>query len=428
MKVEKKDLEKSQIELNIELSFEEFKPFIDKGAIKVSKEVKIEGFRPGKVPYDILKQKIGEMTILEEAARLAIDAKLGEAIKSHVEGQPVGQPKVDITKLAPDNPLGFKVVLALLPEVKLGEYKGLKIKERKVEIKEDEVEKALSDLREMRVKEAAVDREIGDKDKAIVDIKMYLDKVPVEGGQNQGSAIIMGKDYVVPGFDKKIIGAKKGETREFSLPYPKDFHMKNLAGKMVEFKVTVKDVFSRELPALDDQFALGFGLKKMEELKDNIKKSLEHQKKTEAGQAAERELLEKLIAKTTYGEIPEMLVESEAHGMMHELEHTVADQGAKFDDYLKSLNKTQDQLMLDLLPEAVKRVKISLLIKELVRAEGIKVTDEEINKQIEEVKITHKDNQNLMKQVNTPEYKSYIMNIMISRKVVEKLKEWNLIK
>jgi len=117
MKVEKKDLEKSQIELNVELSLDEFKPFILKGAVRISKDVKIEGFRPGKAPYDIIKRKVGEMAILEEASRLAVNDTLGKAIKDNVEAQPVGQPKVDITKLAPDNPFSYKVVLAMLPAV-----------------------------------------------------------------------------------------------------------------------------------------------------------------------------------------------------------------------------------------------------------------------------------------------------------------------
>ncbi|MCK5320631.1 trigger factor family protein, partial [Candidatus Parcubacteria bacterium] len=134
MKVEKKNLEKSQIELNVELALDEFKPFINKAAKRISKEVKIDGFRSGNIPYEILKKKIGEMTILEEAARIAISSKLEELIKDHIDGEPVGQPKIDITKLAPENPLKFKAVLALLPEVTLGKYKDLKIKMSKAEV------------------------------------------------------------------------------------------------------------------------------------------------------------------------------------------------------------------------------------------------------------------------------------------------------
>jgi len=277
MEVEKKDLPKSQVELNIELSLDEFKPYISQGAEKVSREIKIEGFRPGKVPYNVLKQKIGEMTILEEAAHIAINKTLEEAIKKNVKGEPVGQPQVEITKLAPDNPMRYKITIALLPKLELGNYKDLKIKEEQIEIKDEEVERTINDLRESRAKEAAADREIKEGDKAIVDIQMYLDKVPIEGGQNKDTAILVGKNYIIAGFDKKILGAKKGDTRDFELPYPKDHHMQNLAGKMVEFKVTIKEIYSRELAKIKDHFASSLGLKKKSKRKDNIKQSLKNQ-------------------------------------------------------------------------------------------------------------------------------------------------------
>ena len=218
MKVEKKDLAKSQIELTVELSVDEFRQYIAKGAKKVSQEVKIDGFRPGKIPYDVLKQKIGEMTILEEASRLAINKTIDKIIKENVVGQPVGQPKIDITKLAPDNPMEYKVALAILPEVKLSDYKNVKVKLEKVEVKEEEVDKAIKQLREMRAKETISDKEVKDGDKAIVNIEMFLDNVPIDGGQSKDAAIIIGKGYLVSGFGKKLIGAKKGDVREFKLP------------------------------------------------------------------------------------------------------------------------------------------------------------------------------------------------------------------
>ncbi len=427
MKVEKKDLEKSQIELNIELSLSEFKPFIEKGAARISKDVKIEGFRPGKAPYDIVKRKVGEMTILEEAGRLAVNDTLGKAIKDNVTAQPVGQPKVDITKLAPDNPFSYKVVLAMLPDVKLGDYKGLKIKQKKVEVSEQELTKMLNDFKEMRSQEVAVDRAIQDTDKIIIDIQMFLDKVPLEGGQNKGSAIVVGKDFIVGGFDKQLIGAKKGEIREFKLPYPKDFHMKNMANKMVEFKVTIKDVFERKLPDLNDDIAKGFGVKNLAEFKENLKKSMLGQKEKEQAQASERAMLEKIIEKARFGDIPEMLIQSESSNMMHELEHGVSEQGGKFEDYLTSLNKSKEQLTLDMLPEAIKRVKISLILRELAVAEKIKVEDKQIDDHIAELKITYKDNKQAMEQVDTSEYRTYVTNLLTSQNVINKLKDWNIV-
>lgn len=426
MNISKKDLAKSQIELTVELSNDEFKPYIQRGADKVSQEVKIEGFRPGKVPYDILKSKIGEMTILEEAARIAINKTVDQAIKENVKEQIVGQPQINITKLAPENPMEYKVVLSLLPEVKIGEYKNLKVKESKVEVSDKEVEKITGELQEMQAREKLSEAEIKSGDRVIADIEMFLDKVPVEGGQGKGAGVIMGKDYVVPGFDKNILGAKKGDVREFELVFPADHHQKNLAGKKVEFRVKINDVYEREFPKLDDEFAKRFGLNSAEELKSNIKKSIEAEKVQKEGQKCEIEILDKIIKETKFGDIPEVLIDNEAQMMLSELEYSVKSQGGKFEDYLTHINKTKDQLTLDMLPDAVKRVKSSLIIREIARLEKIEVSDHELKHAMDDVLKQYGDSKGIEDKINTPEYKIYLGNMMVSRKVVDKLKEWNL--
>ncbi|MCX6796398.1 MAG: trigger factor, partial [Candidatus Falkowbacteria bacterium] len=298
---------------------------------------------------------------------------------------------------------------------------------RSVEVPEAEIEKIIRDLREMRAKEVLVAREVGDGDKVLLDIEMFVDQVPVEGGQGKNTAIIIGKDYVIPGFDKKIIGARKDEVREFELLYPANFYLKNLAGKMVDFRVKINEVYARELPALDDEFASGFGLKKIAELQDNVKKSLTEQKKREAEQATEKEILEKIMEQTKFGDIPALLIEDEGHNMLHELEHNIKEQGADFNDYLASIKKTKDQLMLDLLPEAVKRIKISLLIREIGQQEKIATTATEIDEHIVEMKKHYHDKQEVLEKVETPEYRHYVDNIFTTRKVIEKLREWNIV-
>jgi trigger factor len=426
MKVEKKDLGKSQIELLVELSAEEFAPYITRGAEKLSSEIKVEGFRPGKVPFEILKQKIGEMAIIEEGAQLAIMRTIDQAIKENIEGEPVGQPKVDITKIAPNNPLEYKIVIAILPEIKLGDYKNAKVKKDKVEIKESEVEKVIKDLQEMRVKEAVSEEPAGENDKLVVDIQMFLDNVPVEGGQGKDTAIIIGRDFIIHGFDKKLFGAKKDDIREFSLPYPNDYHMKNLAGKMVDFKVTVKEIFKREIPEPDDNFASAFGLKKFDELKENIKKSVTAQKEKENEQKTEKEMLDKILEKSRFGDIPEILVEHEARTMIAELEQAISSQGGKIDDYLASMGKNIDQLTLDLLPEAVKRVKLSLLIRDVSEKEKITAKGEEVEDHIKHMQSHYKNDKEILGKIDTPEYRNYVYNVLTSQKVVEKLKEWNV--
>lgn len=425
MKVNKKDLEKSQVELTIELSYEEFQPYIIKGAEKISHEVKIEGFRPGKAPYEILKQKIGEMTILEEAANIAINKTIDKAIGENLIEKPIGQPQVSITKLAPQNPLEYKIILSLLPAINLGDYKNMKVKMEKTETKDEEVEKMISELREMQAREAQVDREAKDGDKVILDIEIFLDKVPIEGGQGKGTGIIIGKNYIIPGFDKKIIGAKKANVREFSLPYPEEHHMAILAGKMVEFKITVKEIYERILPEVNEEFAKKFGLKSADELRENIKKSIIHEKEHKEEIKAETEMLDKIIAKTKFGEIPEILIKDEAKNMLAELEENVTRQSGKFEDYLSHLKKTRDELILDMLPDAVKRVKTSLLIREIALVEKIRVEEAEIEKEIEHIITHHKGNKEIEDRIRSYAYKEYLRNLMSGKKVIDKLKEWN---
>jgi len=426
MQVNKKDLEKSQIELTVELSPEEFNPFIEKGAQKVSEEVKIEGFRKGKVPLDILKQKIGEMTILEEAANIAVHKTIDEVIeKNTMERQAVGQPQVNITKLAPGNPFEYKVVVSLLPTIAIGKYKDLGLKAEEAKIDDKEVEKSLHDLQEMRAQEIIVEREAKEGDKITVHVKMFLDKVPLEDGDHKDLAVIIGKNYFVPGFDKKMIGAKQGEERKFELAYPDNHHQKNIAGKMVEFEVRTEGVYERQLPELNDEFAGFFRLKNMEELKTNLKESLLHEKKHNVDMRNESELIGKIVDDTKFGDLPEAIITSESRNMMMELEQSVVRQGGKFEDYLNHMKKTKDELILELLPNAVKRVKSALVIRELAVIEKIFPTEKEIHAKIDELKIQYASNKDVLKMIEEPGYHSYLSNILTNEKVIAKLKEWN---
>lgn len=426
MQVTKKELEKSQLELTVELSVEEMAPYIERGAQKVSEEVKIEGFRPGKVPYDILKQKIGEMAILEEAAHLAIHKTLDEAIEKNTIGtQPVGQPQVNITKLAPNNPLEYKVVLSILPSIALGKYKDLGLVLETIKIEDEEIDKALKELQEMRASETLVERAAQEGDKVTVDIKMFLDKIPLENGEHKELAIIIGKQYFVPGFDQKIIGAKKDETRKFELLYPEKHHQKNLAGKLVEFEVLVKGVYERKKPELNDEFASFFQLKSLAELKTNLRESLLHEKKHQTESKEESALISKIVDDTKFGDLPEALIASEAKNMMLELEQSVVRQGGKFADYLSHLQKTADQLLLELTPNAIKRVKSALIIREIAVIEKIAATETEIKGKIAELQKQYAGNKEIEKMLLEPGYESYLRNILTNEKVLAKLKEWN---
>lgn len=427
MKVEKKKLDKSQIEFAVELPYEEFGPFVKQGSEELAKNLKIEGFRPGKAPFDIVKRKVGEMAILEEAAHLAINKLFPKIMDANLgEDEAVGQPQVDITKLAPENPLEFKIKMATLPPVELGQYKDLKIQRTIAKVDEKEVERTLDYLKESRAKEVAVEREVKSGDKVIANVEMFLDKVPLEGGQAKDTTVMVGKEYFVSGFDAKIIGAKKGETREFTLLYPKDFHQKNIAGKNVEFRVAVKDVFERALPELDDEFGKMFGAADFSDLKEKIRADIESQKKFEADRKTELDVLDALVAKAKFGDIPEILLNNEAEKMFIELEDNVRRQGGNAEDYLKSIKKTREQLLMEMLPEAMRRVKTALLIRKISAVEKVEVTEDEVLARQKALLEQYKGYAKVEERVGDPGYKIYLKNSLANQKVISSLIKWNV--
>jgi len=427
MNIQRKDLGKSQIELSVELSAEEFAPYIEKASHKVAESVNIEGFRPGKAPLDLVKQKVGEMAILEEAAHLTVHKIVDGIIDEHIkEQQVIGQPRVDVTKLAPGNPLAFKIVVMVMPEIKLGEYKNLGVKQSEVKIDEKDVKKTLNELAESRAKEKISEEAVKEGDKVSVSIEMFLEKVPVENGQMPEAMILVGKDYFVAGFDKKLIGAKKDAELVFSLPYPEDHHLKNLAGKMVDFKVKVKEVYDREVPALDDTLASGFGFKKMTELEEFLRKTAIDRAKQQADQKTEIQMLETIIEKTKFSELPDMLVQSESDLIMSEIEQNIMQQGGRFEDYLASIKKTKEQLLMDLLPQAVKRVKSAMVLREIAKVEKMEISEEEIHHKIDEIKEQYKHDEKIQQMVKEHSYHHYLANILANQKVIKKLREWNI--
>ncbi len=426
MKVEKKDLGKSQVELNIELSYEELKPYINKAVEEISQETKIEGFRPGKASYEVVKQKVGEMGILDRAARLAVNNSLEEAIQNNIKGQPVGQPQVEVTKLSPENPMAYKALVSLLPEMKLGEYKKQEIEAEKAEANEDEVKKTIETLREQYAEEKEVDRPAKKGDKLMIDIEMFQDKVPVEGGQSKDTVIILGSNHLVPGFDEKLLEASKGDELDFKLKYPEKHHQKNLAGKEVEFKVKIKKIQERNLPEVNDNFAQKFGINSIKELEEIIKQNIAQEQQQKADQKTEIKMIDKILENSSFEDIPEVLVDQEANKMLSEIEQNVSNQGGKFDDYLQSINKSQEQLKEDLKEDAEKRVKSALLIREIAKKENITASSQEIDEKQNELLEQYKGYEKVEERVKEPSYRVYLENVLINNKVLNKLKDWNI--
>ena len=422
MQVTKKELKKSEVELIIEVSTEETRPFLEKAAARVSQGLKIEGFRPGKAPYHIVKQKAGEMAIYQEGLDNIVSHFFIEAIKQE-ELNSVGSPRIEMEKVAPGNPIVFKAIVSLMPEVKLGDYKKVKVEKKEVKVEEAEVDRAIDDLRKMAVKETLVDRPARKGDRAEVDFDAFLDQVPIEGGQGRKYPLVLGEGMMIPGFEEQVEGMNKDEVKEFQLKFPEKYQNKMVAGKKCDFKVKLLSVFNRELPEMTDNWAKELGASSLEDLKNKIKENLEAEKKFQEEQRLEMELLEKVVKQVEISEIPENLIQSEAHRMIHEFEDSIIGQGLNFDDYLKNIKKERHDLEKEFRPKAEDRVKTSIVIKEIADSEKVGAGDKEIEEETEKILKQVKGNREAEDNIRSEGYKGYLKTIIRNRKVIEMLKQ-----
>ncbi len=325
------DVSENKKKINFVVTLEEAQPYLDEAATRISKQQSIKGFRPGKAGYDVVKQHVGEMKILEEAIEVIVRKSYIEALLAN-DIDTVGSPKIDVEKLAPDNDIVFSAEVALMPSVKeLGDYNKLKVEAKTPKVEDKEVELSLRDLQRMQTKEvrATADDVVGETEKLVVSMDMKKDGVPVEGGQSPNHVIFLTEDYYIPGFKDEVKGMKEGEERTFTLTFPEDHAQKMLAGNQIEFIITLKELFHLEPPEINDGFAATLGMKDFNELKTRIKENLLAEKQQEELARQERDMLELLSKKSTYDEIPDLLVNEEINKMLAELQRAVEAQGAR---------------------------------------------------------------------------------------------------
>lgn len=422
MKIQVEQLKRGQTELIVELSTDEYEPFLKRAAQAISEEKGIAGFRPGKAPYDIVKRYIGEEYIWEYAFESAVRKTLVQALEQK-DIITVGPPKIDVIKLSPGNPVVYKAIVNVFPRVLNLKIDGVTVYRKSPQVHEKDVQKSLSQLQNMRATERLVDRPAEKGDRVECDFNIFIDRVPIEGGQNRNITVVLGEGFFLPGFEEQLIGMRAGETKEFQLTFPKEYYQKNIAGRVADVHVRVHHIYERILPELNDDFAKGLQFQNMEILKKNIEKNLFAEAKQREERRLENDLVDKLIERNTFTDIPDILIQEEARSLLQEIEQNVKDQGIDFHDYLRSLKTTRDQLLLDLTPSAVKRVKGAILFREIAQQENISVSDEEVSRALESLRQQFSHNSDMQKKFQQREYQEYMKNILRSQKVMDFLKE-----
>ncbi len=418
-------LPKSAVKLTIELTTEDMRPYLERVAEVLSLEHKVEGFRPGKASLGMVLQKLGAQAVWEVAGELAVRKSYPAAVREH-QLQTVGAPNISVHKLAPDNPFIYHAEVAVLPDMTLGEYRKLKAKARPAGVAPEKVETTLNDLRQMFATESAVDRAAQAGDKIEIDFDLSVDGRPVEGGSSKQHPIVIGSKNFIPGFEDQLVGLKRDDRKEFDLVFPKDYQNKTVAGKTGHFVVTAKAVLQINQPALDDAFAKQASkFQSLAELRKQIEQNLQTEAEHDADAAWERALLDELISRTKFSELPEVLVEHELTKMLSEIQSELERRGGlKFNDYLTSLNKTEDGLKQEFRPQAERRVKSALLLRAIATAEKIEATKSEIDQEVAQALTTYAQQPELKAQIENDDYRDFARVMLTNRQVVAKLKAW----
>ncbi|MEY4723382.1 MAG: hypothetical protein RLZZ324_895 [Candidatus Parcubacteria bacterium] len=416
-----KNLPKGMVEIAVEVSQDELKHHLENAARHISEARPLDGFRPGKAPYEAVAQRYGEMAIYEEAIQNVVRKFYVQAVtEAHLHTY--GQPSINVTKLAPGNAAEFTATVAVIPHVeKLADFRKFKVEEKAPKIEDKQIEDALKEIQKMQTTEVLAERESKAGDKVVVDMDLSRGGVALEGGQARNHGIFIDEEYYIPGVKEQVIGVKAGDEKKFTVTFPKDHFQKHLAGQDVDFAVTVKQVFELQNPPLDDAFAAKLGQGDMKTLRERIRKNMEEEASTKEHQRAELELLEKLAKDSKFGEIPEVILNDETDRMLDELKHSIAERGLAFEDYLSSIKKSAIDLKLEFSAQAVQRVKTAILMREIGEKENVEVSEADVADEIAHHVNEHSHSPEEQERFRSEDYQDYVRSTMRNRKVLELL-------
>ncbi|MBQ6546776.1 MAG: trigger factor [Bacilli bacterium] len=361
-----------------------FEEAIDKAFEKKKANIKLDGFRKGKVPKDVYYKKMGKESLYMDALDELLPEAYDEVMKNY---KPIIDPKVDIKSIGEDG-VEFIFTITTMPTVEISKYKGLNVKKEKVKVTAEEINHEMGHLLERFT-------ELGIKEKgkveagniAVIDFEGFKDGVAFEGGKGENYSLEIGSNTFIPGFEDQVIGMEKGEEKDIVVIFPENYHAEDLKGKEVTFKVKVHEIKEKQARELDEEFFEDLGLEGVNDektLKEEIKKNIEASKEREAEDKFVDEILTK-IAENTKVDVPEELIEDEIHHMMHNFEDQIKMQGLSLEVFYEMTKSTEEDLKNQMKPEAEKHVLYRIILEKVKELEKIKVTDKAAEKEAEEL-------------------------------------------
>lgn len=413
--------ENSTGELLVEVEQEAWKQAQEKALKELSKELEVQGFRKGHVPADVARKHVNEQQLLLDAVNeVANEAFVSGIMENKIE--PVAQPQLDVEAMTLDD-LTLKFEVTVKPEVELGEYKGIKIEEEDVEVTDEEVAETLEQLREQNAELVLKeDGEVEDGDTVILDFEGFKDDVAFEGGKGENHELVIGSNSFIPGFEEKLIGLKTGEEDELDITFPDSYHVEDLKGEDVVFKVKVHEIKQKELPELNDDFVDLLDdeeAETLDELKASIKEDLEKSKK----EAEENRVNEELIAAVANNaeiNVPDAMVTEELEQMFKEFEQRLSQQGMNFEMYSQILGQTKEDIQEEMKDDAVLRIRTRLALEKIADVEGLEVNEDEVEEEYSKLSEMYGMELEQVKQIASPEAIKYDV---LLRKGIELVQE-----
>ncbi len=392
-------IEGNKIKMEIEVDSAEVDSALDKAYRKVVKKVNLPGFRKGKVPRQVLEARFGPEVLHEEALEELVPPAYEKALEE-ADIDPINQPEFNLVQVEEGKPLLFNAIVEVLPEVELGEYKGLDAEQEEVAVDDLQVDHHLYMLREQNARLVPVeDRPAQHGDLLLLDFKGYVEGEPFEGGEAEDYSLELGSQSFVPGFEEQLVGVNLDEETEVKVTFPEDYRNEELAGKEATFNVKIKQIKEKQLPELDDEFVKEVSeFETLDEMKADLKekmlKNAEEQSKTKL----EESLIEQ-VAEASEVELPEVLVDRQIDRMMGDMENYLRQQGLGMDQFLELSGKTRQEMREENRPEAERRTKANLVLDGIAKKEGITVDDSEVDDRIAEIAESYNDQPERIKDI-----------------------------
>lgn len=411
--------QKNMVRLTIEVSAEEFEKGLQAAFNKNKNKFNVPGFRKGKVPRQVIEKMYGPQTLYEDAVNAILpDAYAAAADESGLEI--VSRPEIDVTQIEKGKSLIFTATVAVKPEVTLGQYKDVEVDRADTTVTDEDVAAEIDRAREQNSRTVTVEgRPVASGDTAIIDFEGFVDGVAFEGGKGENYSLVIGSHSFIDNFEDQLIGRNTNDEVEVNVTFPQDYHAENLKGKPAMFKVTVKEIKTKELPELNDEFAQDVSeFDTLDEYREDVRKSLTERKVKDAQREKENKVVEKIVEGSRM-DVPEAMVQTEVRRMAEDFAQRLSAQGMSIEQYFQYTGLTSDKLFDDMKPEAEKRIKNRLVLEAVVKAENITVNDEDFEEELKKMAEMYKMGIDKMKELMDEETSEQIREDIAVEKAVK---------